>query len=185
MALDKVVKDILDIARMEANKLSEGAEKEKTAILRAADEEIAKKRKLQERVLQEALRRSTRQEISSAELEAKRIILNARKEILDKVFEETLHEIESMPAQEKAKIYCKVYSNAKDLVPRPKVICPRGESKLLSDCVEPERVMESDMRSGLILESEDGTIRLDYRFKSILEEVWEKELRNISNMLFG
>jgi V/A-type H+-transporting ATPase subunit E len=185
MALDKVVKDILDIARMEANKLSEEAEKEKAAILRAADEEIAKKRKVQGRALQEALRRLTRQEISSAELEAKRMILNARKEILDKILEETLHEIESIPSQEKAKIYCKIYSNAKNLVPRPKVMCPRGESKLLSACVEPEIIMESDMRPGLILESEDGTIRLDYRFKSILEEVWEKELRDISNMLFG
>jgi V/A-type H+-transporting ATPase subunit E len=41
------------------------------------------------------------------------------------------------------------------------------------------------MESGLILESEDGTIRLDYRFRSILEGIWEKELKNVSNMLFG
>jgi V/A-type H+-transporting ATPase subunit E len=185
MALDKVVKDILDSARMEANKLAEEADKERSAILRAADEEMAKKRRLKERELQEAIRRLTRQEISSAELEAKRIALNAKKELLSKVFEETLHEIESMDAEEKAKIYCETYSSSKGLVQRPKVICPRGESKLLSSCAEPGRVAESDMEPGLILESEDGTIRLDYRFRSILEGIWEKELKNVSNMLFG
>ena len=41
------------------------------------------------------------------------------------------------------------------------------------------------MEPGLILESEDGTVRLDYRFKTILEGVWEKELKNVSNILFG
>ncbi|MGD0056604.1 MAG: V-type ATP synthase subunit E family protein [Methanomassiliicoccales archaeon] len=185
MALDKVIKDILDSARMEANKLGEDAERERTAILRAADEEVAKKRRLKERELQEALRRLTRQEISSAELEAKRIVLNAKKEVLGRVFEETLREIESMEPKKKAEIYCKVYSSAKSLVQGPKVLCPRGESKLLSGCAEPGRVIESDMESGLILETEDGTIRLDYRFRSILEGIWERELKNVSNMLFG
>jgi len=185
MALDKVIKDVLDSARMEADKLGEEADKERTAILRAADEETGKKRRLKERELQEALRRLTRQEISSAELEAKRIVLNAKKEILDKVFSETLREIESVEPQKKAEAYCRIYDGAKNLIQRPRLICPRGESKLLSGCSGLERVMESDMGPGLILESEDGTIRLDYRFRTILEEIWEKELRSISNVLFG
>ncbi|MDD1767665.1 MAG: hypothetical protein LUQ27_03745 [Methanomassiliicoccales archaeon] len=185
MALDKVIKDILDSARMEANKLAEEAEKEKTAILRAADDEIAKKRKLREREAQEILRRLTRQEISSAELEAKRIVLNAKKEVLGSAFSETLREIESMDARKKAEAYCKIYRRAKNRIQQPKVICPRGESSLLASCVDAGKVTESDMEPGLILESEDGRIRLDYRFKTILEGIWERELRNVSNMLFG
>ena len=30
-----------------------------------------------------------------------------------------------------------------------------------------------------------GTIRLDYRFNTMLAAVWEKELKNVSNVLFG
>jgi V/A-type H+-transporting ATPase subunit E len=41
------------------------------------------------------------------------------------------------------------------------------------------------MGPGLILESKDGTERVDYTFKTILEGIWEKELRDISNILFG
>jgi len=185
MALDKVIKDILDHARMEADKLAEEAEKEKTAILRAAEDEISKKRRLKEREAQETLRRLTRQEISSAELEAKRIVLNAKKEVLDRVFSETLREIESVDSQRKAEAYCRIFRKAKNLIQQPKVICPRGESNLLSSCADVGQVTESDMEPGLILESEDGTIRLDYRFRAILESIWEKELRKVSNMLFG
>jgi V/A-type H+-transporting ATPase subunit E len=46
-------------------------------------------------------------------------------------------------------------------------------------------VQETDMDTGLILESEDGMFRLDYRFKTILKGIWEKELKNVSNILFG
>ena len=40
------------------------------------------------------------------------------------------------------------------------------------------------MESGLILESEDGSVRLDFRFKTILEGIWDSELKNISKILF-
>jgi V/A-type H+-transporting ATPase subunit E len=46
-------------------------------------------------------------------------------------------------------------------------------------------VTETDMSTGLVLESQDGTIRLDYRFNTMLAAVWEKELKNVSNVLFG
>jgi V/A-type H+-transporting ATPase subunit E len=42
-----------------------------------------------------------------------------------------------------------------------------------------------DMGPGLVLESKDGLVLLDYKFKTILEGVWEKELKNVSNVLFG
>ena len=41
------------------------------------------------------------------------------------------------------------------------------------------------MGAGLVLESQDGTIRLDYRVSTILGSIWEKEMKNVSNILFG
>jgi len=48
-----------------------------------------------------------------------------------------------------------------------------------------ENVEEVKMGPGLILESKDGSVRVDYTFKTILEGIWEKELKNISDILFG
>ncbi len=185
MALDKVIQDILDSARMEAKRLSDEAEREKAAILRGAEEEVAKKKRLRDRDLQEALRRMERQEISSAELEAKRLVLNARKEALDALFEETLREIETMPASEKASLYRKILDGARGHVSNPKVVCPRGESGLIASYPGIAALTEGDIGSGLLLESGDGAVRLDYRFSTILESVWDREMKSVSSTLFG
>jgi len=185
MALDRVVKDIVESARLEADALIESAEKERAAILTDTDERISKIRKTKEKELEDALRRLRRQEISSAELEAKKIVLNKKKEILDRSFEETLNELSSMPLTEKRRIYSKSVASAQKGIPRPRAICPRGEKDLLAGTLDLTSVTETDMETGLILENADGSIRLDYRFRILLEGIWERELRQISNILFG
>ena len=84
MALDKVIGNILESANKESAALIATAEKERASILQQADDTIAEKRKAQEKELEIALKRLRQQEISSAELEAKRIVLNAKKEMLDR-----------------------------------------------------------------------------------------------------
>jgi V/A-type H+-transporting ATPase subunit E len=185
MALDKVVGNILENANKEAASLVATAEKERASILQQAEETIANKKKAQEKELEIALKRLRQQEISSAELEAKRIVLNAKKEILDRSLAETLKELESMPAADKSRIYSKIMADAKKSISRPKVLCPRGETGLVPREHDIASVTEADMGAGLVLESQDGTIRLDYRFSTILSSVWEKEMKNVSNVLFG
>ncbi|MCE5296501.1 MAG: hypothetical protein LLG16_05285 [Euryarchaeota archaeon] len=185
MALDNVVGEILDSANKEADKLVQEAEKEKASILQQAEESIATKKKAQQKELELALVRLKQQEISSAELEAKRIVLNAKKDALDEAFRETLKELNSMPPSERAKVYGKIISKAAGVIKNPKVFCPKGDASLIGAAVGVRAVVEKDMEPGLILESEDGTISLDYRFRTVLEGVWEKELKNVSNILFG
>ena len=36
-----------------------------------------------------------------------------------------------------------------------------------------------------ILESKDGSIVLDYRFDSRLDEAWKENIREVNNILFG
>ena len=184
MALDNVVGQILEGANKEAAKLVQDAEKERAEILRQADESIAQKKKAQEKELQASLVRLKQQELSSAELEAKRIVLNAKKEVLDEAFRETLKELNAMPASERSKVYARIVSRTQSVIMNPKVYCPKGDASLLGS-LGVRSVIERDMEPGLILESEDGSISLDYRFKTILEGVWEKELKKVSNVLFG
>jgi V/A-type H+-transporting ATPase subunit E len=183
MALDKVVGDILDSAKADADKSIKSAEEEKSSILKAADESIAVKGKERDKELQDALRRLRQQEISSAELEAKRIVLNAKKEMLDKSFQATLKELKALDKDTKSELYGKIIADSKKVISNPKVYCPRGEKPLLAG--KADNVIETDMDVGLVLESASGDIRLDYRFRSLLESVWEKELKNISAVLFG
>ena len=42
-----------------------------------------------------------------------------------------------------------------------------------------------DCIGGVILENEDGTIRLDFTYDSILKDVYERSLKQISDILYG
>jgi V/A-type H+-transporting ATPase subunit E len=125
-----------------------------------------------------------RQELSSAELEAKKIVLNKRKDILNQTFEEMLKELSTMDSKEKSALYKKILADGKKVIHKPKVFIPKGEADLLAGLRGCESLTETEMGSGLILENEDGSVRLDYRFKTILESIWDRELKNISNALF-
>ncbi len=185
MALDKVVEDILESARKDASQLIATAEKEKASILQQGNESIAAKKLERQKQLDETIRRLNQQEVSSAELEAKRVVLNVRKDVLDQVSAGTLKELASMPDSEKAQLYAKLLNNGAKIIPQPKVFCPMGEAKLLSGVSGVGSIQEVEMEAGIILESKDGMFRLDYRFRTMLEDIWEKELKNVSNILFA
>jgi V/A-type H+-transporting ATPase subunit E len=74
--------------------------------------------------------------------------------------------------------------DGKKIIHRPKVFCPEGEADLLAGLRGCDSLTEIDMSPGLILENEDGSVRLDYRFKTILDSIWNREMKTISNMLF-
>ncbi len=185
MALDKVANDILEDARKEADQRIQEAEKERAKILLETDQKIEKMRKVEEKELQDALMRMGRQELSSAELEAKKIVLNKRKDILNRTFDEMLRELSTMDPKEKSALYKKILIDGKKVIHKPKVFCPKGEADLLAGLRGCESLTETDMESGLILENEDGSVRLDFRFKNILESIWDREQKTISNTLFG
>ncbi|WP_026069076.1 V-type ATP synthase subunit E family protein [Methanomassiliicoccus luminyensis] len=184
MALDKVANEILENAQQEANLRIQRAEEERARIMKDADSEIEKIQRQEEKDLQEAILRMRRQELSSAELEAKKVVLNKRKEVLNRTFEETLQDLSAMGPKEKSALYKKILAEGKKVISRPKVYCPTGEADLLAGLRGAASLTEIDMEPGLLIESEDGTVRLDLRFRTILESIWDKELKNVSNILF-
>jgi V/A-type H+-transporting ATPase subunit E len=185
MALDKVVGDIMESARKDADQVIQAAEKEKESVIGEARLKAEGAQKQRAKQLEEAIKRLRQQEVSSAELEAKRIVLNAKKEMLDVVFLDTLQRLSKLSDSDKSRLYTRILSKATKVIPNPKVSCPKGDAKLLTGIAGLGSVQETDMEPGLILESADGMVRLDYRFRTVLGGIWEKELKNVSNALFG
>ena len=184
MALDKVVEEILESARKEADGLVQAAEKERQSVLQQAEESIAGKKAAQKKQTEEAIRRLRQQEISSAELEAKRVVINARKEMLDKTFNEVVATLSNLKEADKARLYRAIIAEGRKALPNPRVYCPRGEARLVP-AESVDKIVEADIPAGLILESADGQVRMDFTFKTILESIWEKELKSVSAILFG
>ena len=74
----------------------------------------------------------------------------------------------------------------KSSISKPRSSAPEARSNLVPQrqrCWVGDR--DPSMGAGLVLETQDGTVRLDYRFATILGSVWEKEMKNVSTYLFG
>ncbi|XRP97368.1 V-type proton ATPase subunit E [Methanocaldococcus sp. 16A] len=99
MGVDKIKSKILEDAKAEANKIIAQAEEEKAKILEKAREE-AEKRKAEILKKGEKEAEMTKSRIiSEAKLEAKKKLLEAKEEIMDKAIEKLKEELVKLPEQ--------------------------------------------------------------------------------------
>lgn len=185
MALDSVVKDIIEDAEAKASSLRKEGEEEAAKLLAKAEETVSEMKKKEDKRLEESIARLQRQELSSAELESKKIVLSKKKEILDRSFMETLAELESSDAKTKKKYYRMMVDSVKGIIENPRVRCAPGEAKNLKGLEVSDVVEDRSISGGLIFESADGEVRIDMQFETILRNVWDREMKTISDILFG
>lgn len=183
--MNKVVEDILRRGEEKKREIIRLGEKERDEQVSQVDVRISEERKREEKRLGILMAQMEQQETSSAELESKKALLAAQKQVMEDLKERVLHELEGYPADKRKKLYsklvskakkelgeCFVYTNAKD---KPLVQLPTGISYGgVLDC-----------RGGLVFESKDRSYRLDYRFETVLDDVWNKNMREIYGRLFG
>jgi V/A-type H+-transporting ATPase subunit E len=43
----------------------------------------------------------------------------------------------------------------------------------------------ASVRSGLLLQSEDGKVEVDMQFEVLLQNIWDSNLKQLSDILFG
>ena len=184
MGLDIVLKDIQSGAQAEVSRIKAEADAKVSEILNEARD--GQKKMLGDRLAQseEDLKNLHQQVVSSANLEVKRIKLNKRKELLDQVYNKTYESIKSMPA-----------SKAENLL---SVLIKKHEAdgvRIYSD-KNSEAIVKKlsslsfagnidDSIGGIVLENEDGTVRLDYTYDTILNTIYERSLKQLSDILYG
>ena len=185
MSLEKVVEDILRRGEEQRREIIRQGERERDEHIAHADVQIAEHRERFSKRAETQVSQMEQQELSSAELESKKALLSAQRQVMDELKAQILSEMSHYPADKRSAMYarlmgrakkelgeCYVYSNTSD---KPLLKLPSG---LTSGGV-------IDCRGGLVFESKDRAVRLDYRFESMLEEVWNDKIREIYSGLFG
>jgi V/A-type H+-transporting ATPase subunit E len=185
MALDNVKKDITGSAEETVRAINAERDAEIARITAEADAVISDMRKKEDKRLKEAIAHLGLQELSSAELESKKIVLAKKKEILSQAFAEALEELESAPPKVRTERYKKMVSAAKNVIKEPKAYCAKDETIKAEDIGVTSLTKLATISGGLVLESKDGTIRLDMQYRSILQTIWDSEMKRMSEILFG
>jgi V/A-type H+-transporting ATPase subunit E len=183
MGLDTIVNDILEKARAESEAILKDAQAEADRIIADAKAEAEAFREEREEAVRREVERLRRQEISGANLEVKRAILNARKDLLDEVYRRAEERLQNLPVDRQSSILetiirkhasdgDRIYSNERDKL-------------LITSISNHEYAGTIDCIGGVVIESSDGDTRLDYTYDTLLKEVNEASLKQISEILFG
>ncbi len=190
MSLDTVVEDIRDEARARAEEIREQAEAEADEIV--ADAEADAERIREERLAEadRQVEREREQTLSSAKLEAKQERLAARRDVLTDVrenVESTIAAFESDRRRELTETLLDatiaefdgkdvaIYTRAED-IELVKELCDERENAEVDG--------EVDCLGGVIGESDASRVRVNNTFDSVLSEVWDDELKSLSERLF-
>jgi V/A-type H+-transporting ATPase subunit E len=191
MSLDTVVEDIREEARTRASELREDGESRAEEIVAAAESEAEETLEEAERDAERAIEQEREQTLSSAKLEAKQARLEARRELLGDVrgdIETAVAELEGDRREELTRALLEAATEEFENVEGVQVYGAPGDEALLGTVLEDYEgyayAGEYDCLGGVVLESEGSRVRVNNTFDSVLEEVWEDNLREISDELF-
>lgn len=190
MSLDTVVTDIRDEARARADEIRAEAESEAEGIVTEAEEDAEDIRDEREREVERQIEQEREQKLSSAKLEAKQERLEARRDVLQEVREEVEAAVANLEdgREELTRALLEDAATEFDEDDAVTVYGRADDQQLIESILEEydgfSYAGEYDCLGGVVAESETSRIRVKNTFDSVLDEVWEDNLRSISEQLF-
>jgi V/A-type H+/Na+-transporting ATPase subunit E len=192
MGLEAVVGDIRAKGQKEADKIREETRGQVRQILDASQEKVVKIKTGVEESIEKQVRHLESQELSAANLVVKRERLNAQKALLDDVYQKTLESLKGLPDSFHREALRSLLSKARQEIPDGIVHCNVRDMQALKDIIAKEQEFKgytagnvNDIEGGVVVESRDGTLQIDFSYRTFLDQVWETGLKDASDILFG
>jgi V/A-type H+-transporting ATPase subunit E len=190
MTLDTVEEDIRDEARARAEEIREQAQQRADEILADAEAEAEQLREQREREAEASVSQEREQKLSSAKLEAKQKRLEARRAALASVREAVEHRIAGLEGDRREALTRELLDAAAgEFDDETVLVHGRADDQALVEDVlsEYDRFEwggERDCLGGVVVEGDESRVRVNNTFDSVLDEVWEDDLKQISDRLF-
>ena len=185
MTLDDVAKSVVQKGKVEASKIVKEGGKEVLQILSEADNEVKAliEESTQKAKKEIALKRE--QEISSTEVESRRMTLTVEKDILQQVKDRAFQRMISAPRDRKEAMIRSLVSQAGTVI---------SGGTIFSNAQDAEFVKRNagsytyggnvDCAGGIVVENSAKTERLDLTYETILDDVWEEQIGKVAEILF-
>ncbi|MDO9097515.1 MAG: V-type ATP synthase subunit E [Candidatus Methanoperedens sp.] len=183
MGLDAIVEEIKAKGRAEANKIGEETSLEVSKILADAEASAARLKAAKEEAARKEIERLRQQELSSANLEIKKAKLNARKEVLDEVYEAAKESVIKLPAEKNQKLLKSIIE--KNETNNARIYSKAKDKPVVKKLTKLEYAGEIGCIGGVVIENADGTEVMDFKYDTILKTGSEQSLKQVSDILFG
>ncbi|MFB6361088.1 MAG: V-type ATP synthase subunit E [Halobacteriales archaeon] len=191
MSLETVIQDIRETARERADEIRSEAEAEADRIVSEAEAEAEEVLEEAEAEVERRIEQEREQQRSSATLEAKQQRLEARRDQLAAVRDAAEQAIADLEGKTRESLSRELLDDAAAEfgdVDSAAVYGAADDAELLESILADydgyELAGSVDCLGGVVVESEDSRLRVNNTFDSVLEQIWDDELREISEQLF-
>jgi V/A-type H+-transporting ATPase subunit E len=191
MTLDTVAEDIREQARARAEEIHEEAGADAEELLAEAEADAGE---IREEILGDAdrqIEQEREQRLSSAKLEAKQERLEARRDVLQSVRDAVEEEIATLEGEEREELTRALLDAAATEIDSEEGVEVYGRAddqalieSILADYDGFSYAGEYDCLGGVVVESQESRVRIKNTFDSVLADIWEDNLREISDRLF-
>jgi V/A-type H+/Na+-transporting ATPase subunit E len=180
MGLEAVKNEIIEQARKKESTLIAEAKKDSEKIILNSQAKASKEREKIGFQTESALKNLERQDKASIILENKKSIMEAQRDITSKVIETVKAKINNLEESKREKFIKKLLSKAQNDIKIGTIYCNKKDIGFLKDL----NTREYPISGGIIAETKDGTVRVDYSFDSLLQSIIDNEVQEINNILF-
>ncbi len=184
MGLDKIVSKILADSKSREQSIVSGAQKEGKELLAEARKKKSEIIDAYQEKADQAIEDMKAREKAGMEIEVKKNMLSVRREILEEAFDSVLEHFLNLPDNEKRVIYSATISRLQGEFQQGRIHCRRGEENFFSGIPNFTVAEPVDTIGGFIAENTDGSLIIDMRFETLLKEIWDHHLVEISGILF-
>jgi V/A-type H+-transporting ATPase subunit E len=191
MGIEVVLEEIREKGRKEVEETRRDTQRQVEEIISKGQGRVKELEQGMEDELAKQVSHILNQEISAANLGAKRLLLTVQKELFEQVKEKTLASILAKPESfQKGALERLLLQAGKEIregsisaserqLPLVKEILARRPELAGLRPGEPRAI-----EGGIIAESRDGHLKIEYSYRSILEKVWTEKLKEVSDALF-
>jgi V/A-type H+-transporting ATPase subunit E len=191
MSLETVVEDIRDEARARAEEIRADADERAEEVVAEAEADAEEIREERAAEVEREIEQEREQRLSSAKLEAKQARLGARRDVLEDVRDDVEAAIADLEGDRREELTRALLSAAVDEFDDGAALRVHGRAEdqsLIEDILTAYDgatfAGEQECLGGVVVESEASRVRVNNTFDSVLETVWEDNLKAISDRLF-
>ncbi|MBI2136959.1 hypothetical protein HYU12_00390 [Candidatus Woesearchaeota archaeon] len=181
MGLEKVKERVLDEARQRSAQIVESAKKRASDILASAEKQLRDREASFREQLSGDAAQVRRREAASAKLEGQKLVLSFKKGYVDGLFAEVRARLAELPEGVRAGHVKKLLEKASSELEVGVVYCCKRDVKLVRNF----SVKEAGILGGVVAESASGEFRVDYSYDALLEQLKERLLPELNEILFG
>ncbi len=175
MGLEIVLNQIQTAGQQEESNILEQAQFEKERILQEAQVRIEATRQQAQKRTQARLEGLRRELLSAAEFESRRRILVAKRELAEDFRKQVQEAVAAVSAPKNHALVSKLAQKAAAELPNGTVHAKRNDVEILVKAGF-EAGREATGLGGFQVESADGSVVLDYRYETLLDNAWKQIL---------